>query len=351
MKIGIVTFPRAINYGTSLQAAALRAVLLRGGNDVAFCEHQCERIDSSNALFDLKRITDLKYTIAHLCNLPMAVKRKQAFGDFWKKYFQFSADPLESYDAVVTGSDQVWNYNLTDHDLFYYLDFDKKDTKKVAYAASFGLSSVPAEQHEQLRPLLEDFDHLSVRENTAAKIVNDICGHEIARTVLDPTLLLDREQWREMSDPAIQGGGYIYVYTVFNSDTLWDFAEELSRKTGLPIRTVSYSCFHKRNAQYSFIAGPAQWLSYMLGADYVVTNSFHGMAFSVNFQKRFFYELPPASSGVSSRLADMAEKYGLQEREIRRAEPDRAIDWEKVNEQLEKDRQDSMAFIQEFIQK
>lgn len=351
MKIGIVTFPRAINYGTSLQAVALRTVLLHGGNDVAFCEHKCEQIDSANALFDLKQLANIKYSIAHLCNLPMAVERKQAFVDFWNKYFKFSRDPLNSYDVIVAGSDQVWNYNLTDHDLFYYLDFDKKGTRKVAYAASFGLSSVPVEQYNTLRPLLEDFDYLSVRENTAAKIVNDICGRNIAQIVLDPTLLLSKEQWKEMSDPMIHGSGYIFVYTVFNSDALWDFAEQLSQKTGLPIKTISYSRFHKRNAEYSFTAGPAQWLSYMLGADYVVTNSFHGMAFSVNFQKQFFYELPPASSGVSSRLADMAEKYGLQGREIGRAVVDAAVDWQSVARKLDEDRRSSMTFIQNFIQK
>lgn len=351
MKIGIVTFPRAINYGTSLQAVALRKVLIQGGNEVAFCEHACKCMDASNALFDIKQVTDMKYTVAHLCNLPTAWKRKRAFQDFWKRWFQFSAQPLDTFDAVVTGSDQVWNYHLTDSDMFYYLDFKKSHAKKVAYAASFGLSGIPQEQYSTLRPLLEDFDYLSVREETATEIVRDICSKDIACTVLDPTLLLNKAQWAEMSDLSIQDKGYIFVYTVFNSDTLWDFAQQLSKKTGLPIKTVGYSRFHRHDAQYSLTAGPAQWLSHMLGADYVVTNSFHGMAFSVNFQKNFYYELPPSSSGVGSRLADMAKKYGLQERGIGKAAPEASIDWEHVALALEEDRRSSMAFVQSFIQK
>lgn len=350
MKIGIVTFPRAINYGTSLQAAALRAVLLRNSNDVIFCEHDCEQIDSSNALFDIKRFPDIKYTIAHLYNLPDAIRRKRAFEAFWEKYFAFSKNPLDSYDAVVSGSDQVWNYNLTGNDSFYFLNFDKKNVKKVAYAASFGLSSVDADQYDILRPLLEDFDYMSVRENTAAEIVKDICARDLAEVVLDPTLLLRKEQWKEMADPSLDRGGYIFVYTVFNSDTLWDFAEDLSKKTGLPIKTISYSRFHKRNAEYSYTAGPAQWLGFMLNADYVVTNSFHGMAFSVNFQKRFFFELPPKSSGVGSRLADMARKYGLEDRELKRAKMETPIDWESVNKKLDEDREVSLEFIRKFTQ-
>lgn len=351
MKVGILTFSRVINYGAALQAIALQHTLREQGSEASLIDYRCEAIDSTSKLFDFKEILNVPYVIAHVANLPFAYKRKKAFQGFWNRYCQFTNEAPERYDIIVTGSDQVWNYNLTGHDMFYYLDFEKKNTKKVAYAASFGLSSIPEEKYDTLRPLLEDFDYLSVREKTAAKIVNDICGRDIACTVLDPTLLLHKTQWEEMSDPAIQISRYIFVYTVFNSDSLWAFAEQLSRETGLPIKTVSYSRFHQHKAEYIFTAGPAQWLGYMLRADYVVTNSFHGMAFSVNFQKNFFYELPPSSSGVSSRLADMAERYGLQEREIGEVTLDSAIDWQKVDQKLEKDRRSSVAFIQKFTRK
>ena len=153
-----------------------------------------------------------------------------------------------------------------------------------------------------------------------------------------------------MADPAMKETGYIFVYTLFNSDSLWEYAYELSRKTGLPIRTVSYSRFHKRNAEYSYTAGPAQWLRYMMNADYVVTNSFHGFAFSVNFEKQFYYELPPHSSGVGSRLADMAASYGLTNRELSQAD-DSVIDYAPIREKLEIARQESMAFIDRMLTK
>lgn len=347
MKIGILTFPRAINYGAALQAAALQSVLREQGADVSAIDYKCEAIERTSRIFDFRQIRDVRYVLAHLANLPLALKRQKAFQRFWDSHFRFTNEAPEAYDTVVAGSDQVWNYNLTGDDWFYYLDFEKKHTKKVAYAASFGLSEIPQEKHGVLRPLLEDFDYLSVREATAAKLVEQISGRD-AQVVLDPTLLLTKAQWQEMADPDFRESGYIFVYDLFTSDSLWEYAYELSRKTGLPIKTDSYSRFHKRNAECSYTAGPAQWLSHMLNADYVVTNSFHGFAFSTNFSKQFYYELPPYSSGVGSRLSDMAQTYGLSHRELSRAD-DTPINFAPVQEKLAKDRADSMDFIRGFI--
>lgn len=347
MKVGILTFPRAINYGAALQAAALQLVLRENGADASVVDYRCEAIDSTSKVFDFNQITNVQYVLAHLVNLPIAVKRQKAFQKFWNRHFQFTNTDPAYYDAIVAGSDQVWNYKLTGDDLFYYLNFEKRNTKKVAYAASFGLSEIPQEKHGTLKPLLADFDHLSVREQTAATLVEQISGQK-AEVVLDPTLLLNREQWSQMSDLTFRDTGYIFVYTLFHSDSLWEYAYQLSAKTGLPIKTISNTRFHRRNAEYCFTAGPDLWLSHILNADYVVTNSFHGFAFSVNFQKQFYYELPPRSSGVGSRLSDMAERYGLTSRELRHND-ESVIDYGPVVEKLEQARQESMAFIHRFL--
>jgi len=347
MKVGIITFEKAINYGTSLQAVALMKVLRREGSDAAFISHRCEEIDKTSRVFDWKLARSLSYTLAHLYNLDVALKRKKQFERFWDMHYVIGSNDPTQYDAVVAGSDQVWNYNLTARDWFYFLDFPKGKLKKVSYAGSFGLSKIDPTVIPSIRPLLEDFDYLSVREETAATLVQDICGRKV-QLVLDPTLLLNREQWHEMADPEFTHKGYIFVYTVFNSDALWDYAYELSRKTGLPIRTISYSKIHRRKALYTFDAGPAQWISHMMNADYVVTNSFHGFAFSVNFEKQFYYELPPQKSGVSSRLSDMAQRYGLLERELG-LRSNAPIDYASVRERLQNDREDSMAFIRSFL--
>lgn len=349
MKIGILTFGKAINYGGALQAAALQKVLRDLDQDVCLVDHRCPMIDDTSKVFDIKRISDIKYTLAHVFNLAEAIHRKQKFKAFWNQWFTFGVDNPAEYDLMIAGSDQVWNYRLTGNDLSYYLNFEKTNTAKVSYAASIGLSEFDPKMKKEIAPLLEDFDYLSVREKTAAALVDDICDRK-ATIVLDPTLLLNEQKWREMADPTFIHRRYIFVYTVFNSDSLWEFAYELSKKTGLPIRTISYSKLHRKNAEYTFDAGPAQWLSHMLNADYVVTNSFHGFAFSVNFEKQFYYELPPHNSGVGSRLSDMAQTYGLTGRELRHRD-ESAINYAPVQEMLEKDREKSMEFIRSFLKK
>lgn len=347
MKVGILTFEQAINYGTALQATAMQSVLRDCGADASFLVHHCKSVDSSSKVFDFSQASRPAYVLAHLYNLPVAIRRRAAFRAFWQKHYTMGSENPYDYDAVIAGSDQIWNYNITGNDWMYYLDYPKKDTVKVSYAGSFGLSQLDPELNGRLGQYLMDFDHLSVREQTAAKLIEELCGRKVP-VVLDPTLLLNRQQWSEMANPAFDHKGYIFVYTVFNSDSLWEFAYDLSRRTGLPIRTISYSKIHRRKAEYTFDAGPDLWLSHMLNADYVVTNSFHGFAFSVNFEKQFYYELPPHSSGVGSRLADMARTYGLESRELKNREEHR-IDYEPVHQKLEQARKESMAFIRDII--
>ena len=351
MKTGILTFPKAINYGAALQATALSRVLSDRGADVSFVSHVNKATVSTSKVFDLSQITDIKYTIAHLINLGVAIKRKKKFTDFCNKNMKFgSANPCE-YDIVVTGSDQVWNYNLTGNDWLFFLDYDKGNAKKVSYAASFGLSSVDEQYREKIAGFVNDIDYLSVREKTAAGIISDISDKE-ALVAVDPTLLLTKEQWSTYSDSKKSEGGYIFVYTLFNSDKIWEQAYKLSEKTGLPIKTVSYSRLHRQNAIYDFTAGPAQWLRYMLEADYVVTNSFHGVAFSINFNKNFFFDMPPAKAGVGSRISDITERYNLASRNISAENftfTTDAPDFTTANEKLSEDRKASFSFIDSFL--
>lgn len=348
MKIGVLTFSKSINYGATLQAVALQKVLQQQNADVCLMDHRCAPVDSASKVFDFSKALKPAYTLPHLVNMPCALKRQNAFRRFWHKHACFGSDNPHMYDAVVVGSDQVWNYKMTEDDWFYFLDFEKKNVRKYSYAASLGLSEIGEEYAADLATKLADFNGISVRETTAAKLIGEILGKEVP-VVLDPTLLLDGSQWATMADNDFSKKDYIFVYTVFNSDSLWDFACRLSRRTGLPIYTISYSKFHRHKANYLFSAGPDEWLSYIQNASYVVTNSFHGMAFSLNFEKQFYYELPPKASGVGSRLQDMAEKYGLTEREISHNSCE-LIDYKEVSVSLLKDRKESLAFIKKITE-
>ncbi|MBE6716614.1 MAG: polysaccharide pyruvyl transferase family protein [Ruminococcaceae bacterium] len=351
MKIGILTFPKAINYGAALQAAALSRVLSDRSHDVYFLSHINKNTASASKVFDITKILNIKYSLAHIINLPVAVKRKLNFSDFWKKHFRFDSAIPHNYDLIITGSDQVWNYNLTGDDWFFYLDFEKNNTKKAAYSASFGLSEIATDRQDKIRTLINDIDFLSVREKTAAKLISELCEKEATVTV-DPTLLLTKEQWCKFFDKKEEKKGYIFVYTLFNSDKIWEYAKFLSNKTGLPIKTISYSKLHRHNAIYNFTAGPDDWVNYMLNADYVVTNSFHGVAFSINFNKNFFFDMPPEKAGVGSRISDITERYSLSHRNISApnfVETAEAPDFSAANKLLEEDRFFSFSFIDSFL--
>ena len=351
MKLGILTFPTAINYGTALQAAALRKVLLTNDNEVSFLDHRCYLIDSTNSVFDFRNVFDLKYTLAHIINLSVAIKRSKNFKNFRDEYIPLAVDDYSKFDVIVAGSDQIWNYNLTDNDFYYFLDYPKKDKIKVSYAGSFGLSSIEDKHKQRIASLLNDFDYLSVREKQAAKIIKEITQKDVP-VVCDPTLLLEKSEWEKIATKKAQGSGYIFVYTVFNSDKIWEYAKDLSEKTGLPIKTISYSKLHKRDAIYDYTAGPDDWVNYMLDADYVVTNSFHGVAFSINFNKNFFFDMPPAKAGVGSRISDITERYSLSERNISSEKfiaTTEAPDFAVANKLLEEDRKFSFEFIDSFL--
>ena len=348
MKISILTFPKAINYGTALQAVALKRKLELYGNEVCFLEHNCPEIEKSNNVFDFREALNPKYTLAHLYNLPVAIKRKNNFKAFQQRYMTFSNAAPQSFDAVVAGSDQIWNYNLTADDWFYFLNFKKESCKKIAYAGSFGLSGLEDSKKETIKNCLLDFDYLSVREKTAQDILKNEFNIN-SELVLDPTLLLNPNDWENFYNKDLYSNGFIYVYTVFNSPALWDFAYKLSKKTGKQIRTIRYSKLHKPEAECCFDAGPSEWLSHLSSADYVVTNSFHGVAFSINFNKQFFYELPPEKSGVGSRLSDITARYGLSAREISIADTNDIIDYTDINQKLNADRLASEHFIEIFL--
>ncbi len=350
MNIGILTFPTAINYGTALQAAALGKVLADKGNTVHFLDHRCPLIDSTNSIFDIKNVFNVKYTLAHLYNMPVALKRKANFTAFQKQFIPLAADDPTAFDAVVAGSDQVWNYQLTDNDYYYFLDYPKCG-KKISYAGSFGLSSIDEAYTDTIAKLLCDFDYLSVREKQAANIIRTIANKEVP-VVCDPTLLLKKSDWETLVGKPSADSGYIFVYTVFNSDAVWNTAKQLSEKTGLPIKTISYSKLHRREAIYDFTAGPDDWVHYMMNADYVVTNSFHGVAFSINFQKNFFFDMPPAKAGVGSRISDITNRYNLASRNLSAdgfTLTTEAPDFSTANTLLEEDRRFSFEFIDSFL--
>ena len=347
MRIAILTFAKAINYGAALQAAALQKKLKEYCKYVYFLDHNCKALQKDNSVFDLSRAFNFKYACAHLYNLPCAIKRYKKFKEFQNKYMSFAGDIPENFNAVIVGSDQVWNYDLTNNDWCYFLNFENQNIKKIAYAASLGLKAVPPSKKSLIGKMLDSFDKISVREQSTVHILKELTKKDITQT-LDPTLLLTPKEWKDFFNTKATKK-YIFVYTVSQSDTLWEFAQKLSNITGLSIKCISYSKLHRKKAEYCFSASPEAWLNTLYNAQYVVTNSFHGIAFSINFSKQFFYEQKD-SLNTTSRINDIVERYNLSDREISRCDISKIIDFLPIQTALSRDRLLSEEFIKQSLE-
>ena len=283
MKIGIVTFHRAFNYGANLQAFALNSYVNQMGYD-------CEIIDlypnnagrpSSNAVRRL-------LSSAKLFLLCCKDKRTRRFTKFQKENYRLSlnkyygdADMNASsprYDVLISGSDQVLNTTLTGETKSYYLSFDNK-AKKISYGSSFG------------RATLSEIGITST-------------------LVLDPVFLLSKEKWNEKSAKCVLPNKYILVYAMETTKLLESTVKVMSERLGLPVYII-YGCTKRYISCWTVVedCGPSEFVSYIKGASVIITNSFHGTAFSIIFEKKF---VCVAHSTRNARLDNIMEIIGQQ---------------------------------------
>ena len=322
MKIGILTFDHALNYGAVLQAYALQQALKKLNIQNEIIDYRCPAFEKQYESFwgQGTAVGKLKHALLYFQNRRIRAR----FAEFHNRFLFSSgecyhhAEELSAangrYDFFLTGSDQVWNASLTEFDKTYFLSFVADNRKKISYAASFGVSDFPKAWQEQSRVLLDSFYGLSVREQEGADIVRDLIGRE-AQVHLDPVLLLTTDDWMRFVKP-VSGRNYIFVYLLAKTDTVFRFIETISEKTGCDVLWFGPGVRRPVRAKYIRTGGPEDFLGYLANASYVVTNSFHGTAFSILFHKKFFVELLPEPSKANSRLENILSIFHLKDRLI-----------------------------------
>ena len=350
MKAGLVTFYHIHHYGALLQAAATERAVERFGWD---CEIIDYFVNQDNALF--KRPTGLG-SAAHDAHTAL---HYQALSERYRRFEKFSRDHLRisdrrygrfdelaegplPYDLILSGSDQIWNPKIFPDGRFdpvFFGTFSQK--RRIAYAPSFGVPTIPEGMQAELKGYLDGFSHLSARETQGSAIIRDIAGKD-APVVLDPTLLLTADQWDSMAaHPAnYPKGGYILCYCISRPGALTPYLERLHQETGLPV--VQLCGIRQKvhpKAKQIMDAGPAEFLGLFQNAAYVVTNSFHGTVFSVQFHRPFFTTVSPAelSAPERSRTVSILSRLGLADRVIGKgdtAELLAHVDWEAAETAL-----------------
>ena len=371
MKAGIITFHNVINYGAALQALALQETLQKKGADVQIINYTPEDVFDMYKPFSAKRFRRacknswklaLKDVASNVKNYRVLKKKRTAFANFGKKYFHYSGeackepemlkDKLPDYDVCFTGSDQVWNPNLTKgFDPAYFLDFGKDSMVRASYAASIGKDGFPEEEQKEIAGYLQNMDMISVREKTAANALSPLTDKPV-EVALDPTLLLSKKDWEELLSVNKGKGGYILAYALHFSAQLNAFAEKLSKENNLPVIHFSRKKLFSGGEERRPCADPREFVELFANADFVVTNSFHGTAFSVNFSKNFVTFI---GGHRSSRITDLLGTLGIPERAVSRYSEELLnlgdIDYASVQEKLAAERSRSLEYIKTVLER
>ena len=310
-KIKILTYHCALNVGAVLQCYALSAYLKNANVDVEVVDYRDPKVvnEAIEQILHLKKSNPIKYykrRVIHIiktaikflcgrCNLEdFKQSTPEAFVDFVTRYIPlssksyYSKEELASFSSnksiFLVGSDQVWNPSLSANPSVYFLDF-LKEGRKVAYAASFGKTDISKECKSLIVSNLPSFDAISVREKEGVDMVKNLIGKNCL-WVIDPVFLLTKKQWERLLLRRTTREPYILVYRMENNEL---FQREIQKiKKQIPELKVVVFDYISDGVEYDeFVKckGPLEFISYIYYSNYVVTNSFHGVAFSIIFSK------------------------------------------------------------------
>lgn len=314
------------NYGAILQAFALQTYLKEHcGLDVSIVNYETNRHRKLNRIFKRSStnfIIQMCLWIATLVRFLSLKRRKERTIDFKDRLMKFTCkytskghllNNVPDADVYLSGSDQVFNPNGIDRDV-YYLHFDKKKSCKAAYAPSFGGTNYSEEVKLEIKERLSDFDVLSCRELDGAAFMSSLLGIDVPQ-VVDPTLLLTEDEWNKLSVEPKGKKNYICVYDLNGGDDLIAIAKKIQAKTNLKICCITDKV-HKRYHvdKQIYDAGPAEFVGWIQNAAYVVTDSFHGTMFSLKFKIPFYTYIAVPSS--STRITSVLGRLNLSDRII-----------------------------------
>lgn len=359
-KIGIITVHRNVNYGANLQAFASAKFLTKSGFDAEIVDYLPKNLDKDNYLFSwLKSSWDndknrsfshrLKLFLALLLSIPDKNKKLKAFYKFREqkcdkspKYNSLNEVIKADYTDIVCGSDQIWNPDITEGINPIYFGDILGVKNKVSYAASMGREKYNGTDEMLAAKLINKIDYVSVREEKSVDYIEKISGKKVS-CVCDPVFLLEKQEYIKIAKPIKIKKPYLLVYSVVGNNDMLNAALEFAKKKNLTVVEICQSKNHKRKHIQLSSASPEEFLGAILNAEYVVTNSFHGTAFSIIFEKNF-YVFDNKVRG--SRITDLLIKAGLTDcmvqGEILQKE---SIDYDKVNENLKQYIEQSKNFL------
>lgn len=364
-KAAVITMHRIYNYGSVLQTYATQKVLENAGVS-------CEIIDyispyrAKLPLFleypprlEGKKMKRLLYYVA---KVPSFVLKDITFGSFIRKHIKLGKkqyivnedllrDPPKA-DVYVTGSDQVWNSKYNHGvDGSYYLNFAEKGAKKIAFVSSFGRDVLSKEEESQVTPLLREYSYLSIREDSALQILDRMGLNGIC--LIDPTLQLNKEEWLNLASKRKVKEKYLLLFLLYNEDNgATEYAARVAKEKHLKLVKLSWELRKPESVDVLFThRSPETFLSLFANADCIVTNSFHGVAFSINLNRQFVF-VP--RSEFNGRIESLLRLTGLENRKVQDIKKtdivNNEIDYFEVNLKLKREREKAKQFLEEVLE-
>ena len=332
IKVALLSFHNAYNYGAAMQAYALQETINDMGIDVEYInyinEFRKNVYNTPYQIFSALKKGNIIRSIRLLLGSGYIFSRARKFKDFYNKHLKANdkiyrnsndAKVLNGqYDKFIVGSDQVWNCNNNGGDTAYLLDFVDNTNDKISYASSFGMSDIPSGFVEQYSEALKRIGRVSVREKAGATIIEKYTDRK-AHVVLDPVFLPDINVWEKIkSEGTTKKGKYIFFYTNRNSQIrdFWNLGLNKNiYKSHILSSFVGFKDFFDRDTYVRVAMRPADFLNEISFASLIVTASFHCVAFSIIFHKKFVVFLT-GNRGKDERIINLLKLCGLSNRII-----------------------------------
>jgi len=362
MRIGILTFHCAHNYGAVLQCYALQETLKSMGHEVEVIDYLPDFLTASYRRFSLNRFLSknpfalIKKTIREFWLLDIRIKRYAAFNNFicsrlyLSKRVNGKSIP-QDYDIYIMGSDQIWNPRITKgFDLVYFggFQFAKGKRKYISYAASMGFQELSDSDKRFCASALQNFDSISVREFQTASLLQPLISKKI-ETVIDPTLLVDVKIWEAMAVAPRIGKKYVLVYQIGVDHDIIRLAKKIAKEINAVVVEVMAWAYPRKSRYRMQCATPEEFLGWVKYASCIVTTSFHGTAFSVIFN-RPFYNVTGDRNDVRSR--SLLKSLGLENRIITKNSSSAfsEIDYNDANRKIYSLQSKSKNFIKKAVE-
>lgn len=368
-KIALFSCHEDPNYGSMLQAYALATAIKRMGYDAEYITYRT--YPKQSLLFKCIKRTIKEFLLRtglmkdhnpfHFFNTQEFSSTIKAFREFHKKYIPSSIRiyhsntigselPLVEYSTYIVGSDQLWsplNYEC-DSRIPYFLDFTELPSRS-SYATSLGTTILSDRYKDLLKEKLSVFDHLSCREKSNTEMLTQLLGQPVEE-VLDPTLLLTTEDWDQIAIDTTIANRYVLAYILGEKNTLVDFAERLGKTLAIPVYYIATRPKHLNHKNVLTGIGPDAFIGLLKKATYVVTDSFHGCLFCINYKVQF-YAFSKREGNLNSqdniRIVEFLQSLHLEDRfqDDTHATLIQDCDYELPHHILNKKRETSLAYL------